>query len=326
MSNTITGSEIAFTGLQRQYKNLREVILEVTDDVLATGQHMLGPYTKQFEDWLTVMNNQHTLTVHNGTQALEIVAEWYKKTYNNTVYLPAFSFIATDNAFKRVGCNIKYVDVDEYGIIKDAGANDTDLVVLVGLYGAAVKRQNGIILEDGAQHWCGNGYKRVGDICTMSFDPMKNLPAYGNGGAISSNIHDLMKFVKNFRHHHHPKYTDIATNSKMSEWDCALMTVKCKYLDRWQARRKEIAKYWMDGCKYKVLIKDIDTHALQKFVIQTEERDRLREEWNFPTRINYPYTLQDTAMSARLSSTVLSLPIYPELTDSEVEYIKDVIS
>lgn len=286
---------------------------------------MLGPYTKQFEQWLTDKNNQSALTVHNGTQALEIVAEWYNKTYGGTVYLPAFSFIATDNAFKRVGCKIKYVDVDEYGIIKNAYADDTDLVVLVGLYGASVEYQHGIILEDGAQHWCGNNYKRVGDICTMSFDPMKNMPAYGNGGAISSNSEDLMTFVENFRHHHHPKYTSVATNSKMSEWDCALMMIKSKYMDQWQSRRKDIAKYWMDGCKYKVLIKDIDTHALQKFVIQTEDRDKLREEWDIPTRINYPYTLDQTPQAYKLSQTVLSLPIYPELTDAEVEYIKSLI-
>ena len=288
---------------------------------------MLGPYTNQFEQWLSDKNKQYALTVHNGTQALEIVAEWYKIWYSlkGTVYLPSYSFIATANAFERVGCRIKYVDVDEYGIIKDAGAGDNDLVVLVGLYGAAVERQNGIILEDGAQHWCGNNYKRVGDICTMSFDPMKNMPAYGNGGAISSNNEHLMRFVKNFRHHHHPKYTSIATNSKMSEWDCALMMVKSKYMDQWQSRRKEIAKYWMDGCKYKVLIKDIDTHALQKFVIQTEDRDKLREEWDIPTRINYPYTLNQTPQAYKLSQTVLSLPIYPELTDSEVEYIKSLI-
>lgn len=322
----MNGSKIEFTGLQRQYKNLREEILDTTDKVLSTGQHMLGPYTKQFEDWLTIMNNQHTLTVHNGTQALEIVAEWYKKTYNNTVYLPAFSFIATNNAFKRIGCKIEYVDVDEYGIIKNANANDKDLVVVVGLYGASVKSQNGILLEDGAQHWCGNNYNRVGDICTMSFDPMKNMPAYGNGGAISSKLHDLMHFVKNFRHHHHPQYTDVATNSKMSEWDCALMMIKAKYMDRWQLRRKNIAKYWMDHSKYKVLIKDIDTHALQKFVIQTTNRDELREKWDIPTRINYPYTFAPLPNATKLSKEVLSLPLYPELTDSEVEYIKDLIS
>tara|TARA_S200002703_G_scaffold123886_1_gene109885 strand:+ start:716 stop:1684 length:969 start_codon:yes stop_codon:yes gene_type:complete len=322
----MNGSKIAFTGLQRQYKNLREEILEVTDEVLSTGQHMLGPYTKQFEDWLSTVNQQPTLTCHNGTQALEIVAEWYKETYNNTVYLPAFSFIATKNAFKRVGCRIKYVDVDEYGIMQDAHAESTDLVVLVGMYGAAIQRQNGIILEDGAQHWCGNKYNRVGDICTKSFDPMKNMPCYGNGGAISSKIPELMEFVKNFRHHHHPQYTSVATNSKMSEWDCALMMVKTKYMDEWQNRRKEIAEYWRSRSKYKVLIKDIDTHALQKFVIQTPERDELREEWNIPTRINYPYTFAPLPNATKLSKEVLSLPLYPELTDGEIEYISSLIS
>lgn len=323
----MTGSHIStltFTGLTRQYSNLREEILEVTDQVLSTGQHMLGTYTKHFEDWLSKKNGQPTLTVHNGTQALEIVAEWYKKTYNGTVYLPAFSFIATDNAFKRVGCNIKYVDVDEYGLMVDAEAEEwTDLVVLVGLYGAAVKPQKGIICEDGAQNWTGNNFKRVGDICTMSFDPMKNLPSYGNGGAICTQIPELYEFVRNFRHHHHPKYTDVATNSKMSELDCAYMLVKSKHIKEWDARRKDIARYWMSDCKHKVLIKDINTHALQKFVIQLDDRDDFRDKVCYPTRINYPYTLAPTDNAVKLSKTVVSVPIYPELTDAEVEIIHD---
>ena len=324
--NGSKSSTITFTGLRQQYNFLREEILEATDHVLSKGQHMLGPNTKHFEERLTKRTGQPTLTVSNGTQALEIVAEWYKKTYDGTVYLPAFSFIATDNAFKRVGCKIKYVDVDEYGLMKDAQAEEwTDLVVLVGLYGAALKPQKGIICEDGAQNWTGNYFKRVGDICTMSFDPMKNLPNYGNGGAISTSIPDLYEFISNFRHHHHPKYTEVATNSKMSELDCACMMVKFKHLEEWDRRRKDIARYWMKDCKYKVLIKDLDTHAVQKFVIQLDDRDDLREKVCYPTRINYPYTLAPTENAIKLSKTVVSLPIYPELTDAEVEIINDTL-
>ena len=324
--NGSKSSTITFTGLRQQYNFLREEILEATDHVLCSGQHQEGPNPQHFEERLTKRTGQPTLTVSNGTQALEIVAEWYKKTYDGTVYLPAFSFIATDNAFKRVGCKIKYVDVDEYGLMKDAQAEEwTDLVVLVGLYGAALKPQKGIICEDGAQNWTGNYFKRVGDICTMSFDPMKNLPNYGNGGAISTSIPDLYEFVSNFRHHHHPKYTEVATNSKMSELDCACMMVKFKYLEEWDRRRKDIARYWMKDCKYKVLIKDLDTHAVQKFVIQLDDRDDFREKVCYPTRINYPYTLAPTENAVKLSKTVVSLPIYPELTDAEVEIINDTL-
>ena len=97
-------------------------------------------------------------------------------------------------------------------------------------------------------------------------------------------------------------------------------------MDKWQSRRKEIAEHWRSRSKYKVLIKDIDTHALQKFVIQTPERDKLREEWDIPTRINYPYTFAPFPNATKLSKEVLSLPLYPELTDGEVEYISSLIS
>ena len=81
----------------------------------------------------------------------------------------------------------------------------------------------------------------------------------------------------------------------------------------------------MKDCKYKVLIKDLHTHAVQKFVIQLDDRDDFRDKVCYPTRINYPYTLAPTKNAVKLSKTVVSLPIYPELTDAEVEIINDTL-
>ena len=324
----MSGYQIAFTGLDRQYKILSKQILERTHDVFASGQLMLGKYTKEFEYWLEKRNQQPAVTCHSGTQALEIVAEWYKKTYDGIVYLPSFTFIATKNAFQRVGCKIRYIDVDDTGIL-DVGAiraSSDDMICIVGMYGAALDPIDtpAIILEDGAQHWLSNNCNRIGDITTISFDPMKNLPCYGNGGAIVSKIPDLIEFAKKFRHHHHPEYTDYATNSKMSELDCALMLIKTQYIDEWQKRRVEIAEYWIDKIGYEVIAKDPQTNAFQKFVIKHSNRDMLQnrlKNFGIDTRVNYSYTLSSTINAEKLSKTVLSIPIYPELTDDEVEYI-----
>jgi dTDP-4-amino-4,6-dideoxygalactose transaminase len=324
----MNGYQIAFTGLDRQYKILSEQILERTHDVFASGQLMLGKYTKEFEYWLEKKNQQPAVTCHSGTQALEIVAEWYKKTYDGIVYLPSFTFIATKNAFKRVGCKIRYIDVDDNGILDVAAirASSEDMICIVGLYGAALDPIDtpAIVLEDGAQHWLSNNCNRIGDITTISFDPMKNLPCYGNGGAIVSKIPDLIEFAKKFRHHHHPEYTDYATNSKMSELDCALMLIKTQYIDEWQKRRVEIAEYWIDKIDYEIIAKDPQTNAFQKFVIKHPDRNRLQNKlksFGIDTRVNYSYTLSNTINAEKLSKTVLSIPIYPELTDDEVDYI-----
>lgn len=332
----MNGYQIAFTGLDRQYNYLSEEILEKTHEVFSSGELMLGKYTKQFEYWLEEKNRQPAVTCHSGTQALEIVAEWYKKTYNGIVYIPSFTFIATKNAFERVGCKIKYVDVDVNGIIDISliNASNVDMICIVGLYGESLSfiDSPAIILEDGAQHWLSNNCNRIGDITTISFDPMKNLPCYGNGGAIVSSIPNLINFAKKFRHHHHPEYTNYATNSKMSELDCALMIIKTKYLDAWQEKRIQIAKYWVskleDSAICKVIAKNIKKHAFQKFVIINENRDcyqKKLKQFGIDTRINYPYTLMDTKNATKLSKSVLSIPIYPELTDNEIEYIGEML-
>jgi dTDP-4-amino-4,6-dideoxygalactose transaminase len=326
----MNGYQIAFTGLDRQYKNLRQETLDKTDEIFSTGKLMLGKYTEKFESWLSFKNQQTAITCHSGTQALEIVAEWYKQTHDGTVFLPAFTFIATKNAFQRSKCKIVYVDVDDFGIInyQNINAKKNDLICIVGLYGAPLEsfETEAIILEDGAQHWCGNDYKRIGQITTISFDPMKNLPCYGNGGAIVSCLSEVIEFSKKFRHHHHPEYTQFATNSKMSELDCALLLIKSSYLNEWQERRNKIAKFWKENIKYETVIKNHQKHAFQKFVIKTDEREKIREtlkNFGIDTRINYSYVLSNEPIATKLSQKVLSIPIYPELTDNEVEYIAD---
>ena len=137
---TTTGLTIPFTGLRKQYNNLRTEILEATDEVLRSGQLMNGNYTAEFESWLAKKNHsKYAVTCHSGTHALEILAEYYKKELNMLhpiVLIPSVTYAATANAFIRAGWDVNFVDVDSYGLfdvrkIADVGY---DAVVLVGLY------------------------------------------------------------------------------------------------------------------------------------------------------------------------------------------------
>ena len=205
---TTTGLTIPFTGLRKQYNNLRSEILDATDEVLRSGQLMNGNYTAEFESWLAKKNHsKYAVTCHSGTHALEILAEYYKKELNMLhpiVLIPSVTYAATANAFIRAGWDVNFVDVDSYGLfdvrkIADVGY---DAVVLVGLYGASVTHlgnvrtweqwlyKGTIIIEDGAQHWLAADGTRVGRGTAISFDPMKNLNAYGNGGAVVTDIPD----------------------------------------------------------------------------------------------------------------------------------------
>ena len=185
---THTSLTIPFTGLKKQYNNLRQEILDVTDEVLRSGQLMNGNYTAEFESWLAKKNHsKYAVTCHSGTHALEILAEYYKKELNMmhpVVLIPSVTYAATANAFIRAGWDVNFVDVDSYGLFDVRKISDVgyDAVVLVGLYGASVTHlgnartweqwlyKGTIIIEDGAQHWLASDGTRVGRGTAISFD------------------------------------------------------------------------------------------------------------------------------------------------------------
>jgi len=356
----MNGCLIQFTGLQRQYNNLRQEILDATDQVLRSGALMGGLYTTEFENWLAKKNHvSYAVTCHSGTLALEILANYYRDTdlafvKPPTVVVPALTYPATANAFIRAGWQVIIADTDYYGQIDVRKLiNDMDThyhaVCAVGLYGAALRdmlpvQNRALLIEDAAQHWLSDGCKRQGIAAAISFDPTKNFANYGNGGAIVSNDRNLLDYAKNWSNNGKPsQHAETGTNSRMSEADCAQLLVKTKYLDNWQESRKRIALYWMDRFKdspVRCLINEtnFEKHCFHKFVVEIDNRDQVRARLlkaGIDTRVHYEHPLHELpayqhypgpdilSAASSLSRRCLSLPIYPELTDAEVEYITD---
>jgi len=351
------GCQIPHFGLIRQYANLKDELLDATHRALKDGQLVGGHYTRSFEEWLKYRTKaKYAVTVHSGTQALEIIARYKKLTYVSPrgglrpvpkIRLPNLTYPATLNAFLNAGWDIELVDTDKYGIFKQGFPISTDYTCLVGLYGrkpweqARIEQSHSVIV-DGAQHWLvADG--QVGAGMAISFDPTKNLNASGNGGAIVTNDEQLYLYAINYADNNKPYFHDVGTNSKMSEQDCAHLMVRAKYIDEWQQRREQIAKYWNESFKelpLRCLDDDVTPHAYQKFVIYLSDRTALRQHLmdnGIQTKISYDYVLGDLPIakdlvkpdmlstSVMLSRGVLSLPIYPELTDIEVEYIANTI-
>lgn len=360
----MTGLSIPFVGLKKQYNNLRTEILAVTDEVLRSGCLMNGNQTVEFEHWVADRcHSKYAVTCHSGTQALEMIAEFYatQREIANppTVMIPNLTYAATANAFMRAGWNLHFVDVDCHGVMdlhKIPQLIDFQALVLVGLYGASVSHLadtkawrnlvhgDAVVIEDAAQHWLAAGGTRVGRATAISFDPMKNLPAYGNGGAVVTNDAELATWVRNARDNGKlDRHRSTGTNSRMSELDCAQLLVKAQHLDVWQGRRRKIAEFWMERFRNSnvrcLITRDsVREHGFSKFVIDVDQRDRLHMELRnakIETRIHYENSLSEMGgfrqwpgpdllgSSFALSRRVLSLPFYPELTDLEVEYITD---
>lgn len=347
--------KIQFFGLDRQYKNLRDELLDATDVVLRTGVWMNGSYTGAFETWLANKTKTNfAVTVHSGTQALEIMAKWAKEPHDSlwqikpVARLPNITYVATLNAFLNAGYEIELVDTDKNGLMTTR-LDESELLstfgkitCTVGLYGANPPLANELGLTprlvDGAQHWLVADY--IGDGMAISFDPTKNLNSSGNGGAIVTNDIDLYNFAYSYRSNSKDSHKSSGTNSRMSELDCAHLLVRTKHLDKWQWRRKEIRHFYLDEFKnieLRCLSRDFIVHADQKFVVYTDCRDELYDyliKNNIEVKIHYPKALSELPLSdgfkikpdmlstsVMLTKGLLSLPIYPELSDAEVEKI-----
>ena len=342
----MNGLKIPFTGLKKQYNTLRTEILDATDEVLRSGQLMAGNYTAEFENWLAKKNHsKYSVTCHSGSQALEIIAEYYRLQSSINpprVVVPAMTYVATANAFIRAGWEIYIADTDTHGLL-DKKKIPQDLsvqaTVLVGLYGAAVNADRfwgtDLVIEDGAQHWLSNNCNRIGNATAISFDPMKNLNAYGNGGAVVTDDIDLLEFAREWCNNGKPKHTSIGTNSRMSEVESAQMMVKTKYIDTWQARRKNISLYWIGrlkntGIRSLITAQNFETHSYHKFVIDTDRRDIVCRNLaikGIETRVHYREPLHELpaysdyigpdilSIASALSRRVLSLKLYSELID-----------
>ena len=178
----MSGLSIPFTGLKKQYNNLRQEILDTTDEVLRSGQLMNGNHTAEFENWLAKKNHtKYAVTVHSGTAALECIAEYYAQSSAINpprVVLPTMTYAATANAFQRAGWDLYFADTDSVGIIDLRKISDDisfQAIVLVGLYGSAINHIGEInqwrrwtlgnlaVIEDAAQHWLSADCVRMGN-------------------------------------------------------------------------------------------------------------------------------------------------------------------
>lgn len=343
-------------GLKRQYDNLQEELMEATHEALREGILINGPFTASLESWLRDSTGCKFATVtHSGTHALELIAGYhYDLSFlagdeeAPRIRIPNLTYPATLNAFYSTGWDVELVDTDNNGLIKFDDEYERDFnayTCFVGLYGANPNRNfysNTIV--DGAQHWLSVNKNQVGDAMAISFDPTKNLPSSGNGGAIVTNDESLYEWANVMKNNGKPDHYYPGTNTKMSELECAHLLVRAKYIGKWQRRRQEICHYYLDrfeGLPFRCLSESFDDHAHQKFVIYTQDRNELHQHLldnKIESKIHYPYALSELPIakdiikkpdiictSIALSRGVLSLPIYPELEDSEIEYVADIV-
>lgn len=247
-------------------------------------------------------------------------------------------------------------------LIENKITKKTRAIIPVHLYGqpAAMDRiveiaeRNSIyFVEDCAQahgaKYKGRKVGTFGEVGCFSFYPGKNLGAYGDGGAIVTNDGELERKIRMYANHGRSKKYDHefeGINSRLDGMQAAILSVKLRYLKEWNFKRKKIALIYNDKLKdvgdiiTPFISKDIE-HVFHLYVVRTKKRDELRKflsHNSINTGIHYPtalpnlkayrylgYKASDFAVSSMIQDEVLSLPMYPELTRKEIDYIVNTI-
>ena len=354
-----------FLDLQWQLTQMEPEITDVISRSIECGEFINGPAVKAFEtSFAGYVGVESCISCANGTDALELVLEGLKISQGDEVIVPAMTFVATSEAVFRVGARPVLVDVAESAVLDfeqvvAALTPHTRAVVVVHLYGYpadvqelrerldGVGRRDVLIIEDAAQ---GHGASRrgrmvgsLGDAASFSFYPGKNLGAFGDAGAVTTSDPNLADRVRRIANHGRLKKFDheiVGRNSRMDSIQGAVLGVKLKYLERWLARRREIANTYLEALtdlSWMSLsaVPDDGLHGWHQFAIVVPDRSAVRsylEDAGVPTGIHYPQSLADFSFHAdsppanfpravTLARGELSLPIGEHLSDADVDHV-----
>lgn len=253
-----------------------------------------------------------------------------------------------------------HLDVDD---VERHISGRTRAVIPVHLYGRVMDlsrldeicaRRNLIIIEDAAQaHGVGRDGLRIGSsgrMCCFSFYPGKNLGAYGDAGAITCGDPELAQKLRIFRDHGSPEkyvHSVVGTNGRLDAVQAAVLSVKLPYLERWNSLRVSHAKKYAEAfANTAVLAPQVPAdgeHNFHLFVVRVENRDKLKKHLGakgIQTGIHYPTPLHLTEayqnlgspgagsmpVAEKLATEILSLPLFPELSDEQIEYTVEAVS
>ncbi|MDQ6990710.1 MAG: DegT/DnrJ/EryC1/StrS family aminotransferase [Mariprofundaceae bacterium] len=361
--------KIPFLDLKAPYLELKPELDEAYARVMSSGWYINGSEVSSFEgEFSTYCESKHCVGVANGLDAIHLILKAYGIGEGDEVIVPSHTFIATWLAVSHVGATPVPVESCEqtYNIrpdlIESAITDKTKAIIAVHLYGQPadiglinnVAKKHGLkVIEDAAQaHGARYKGRRVGslaDAAAFSFYPGKNLGAFGDGGAITTNDQALavrVRMLGNYGSKVKYKHEVMGVNSRLDELQAALLREKLKVLDEWNGRRKRVAFMYLEslwgGNNDLVLphwISDAE-HVWHLFVLRHPKRDQVCQymrEHGVETLIHYPHPCHKTAayendfrgytlpVSEMLADQVFSIPIGPHLLDVEIEKVCDVL-
>ncbi|HTS35729.1 MAG TPA: DegT/DnrJ/EryC1/StrS family aminotransferase [Candidatus Solibacter sp.] len=360
----MTDIKIPLLDLKAQYRSIKPEIDAAIARVLDSCQFVLGSEVGAFEqEFAAYCGTSECIALNSGTSALHLALLAAGIGPGDEVITVPFTFVASVAAVLYVGARPVLVDIDPHSFTMDPNAVEaaitprTKAILPVHLYGQSadmdpimeIARRHGlIVIEDAAQahgaKYKGRPVGSIGDIGCFSFYPGKNLGAYGEGGAVTTNNPEYGRTVRMLRdwgqdrkYHHLLR----GYNYRMEGFQGAILRVKLRHLEEWTAARRMVVG------KYNELLADsgVETprempwarHVYHLYTVRSGCRDALQQSLaaeGVQTGVHYavPAHLQPAYSdlgygkgslpeSEKAAAEVLSLPLYPELSDAQIEAV-----
>jgi dTDP-4-amino-4,6-dideoxygalactose transaminase len=353
---------IPLVDLTVQYQSIRHEVDAAVLDVLSSGAFILGRLVKRMEEAVAAyLSVKHAVGVASGTDALWLALRACGIGPGAEVIVPAYTFFATAEAVTQAGATPVFADIEpvSYGIdarsLEASITPRTRAIIPVHLYGCPAdlrpvlrlaRDHNLKVIEDNAQAFgaefggCKTG--SLGDAGCLSFFPTKNLAGYGDGGMVVTNDPSVAEHVRKLRDHgsrtkHVPEM--IGWNSRLDELQAAILLVKMRHVDAWNARRRSIAGAYgelLQGLPVQLPREpSYGKHVYNLYVVRLPNRDRVKahlDSLGIASAVYYPIPLhqtipyQDNAPTTlpeaeRAARETLALPMFPEMTAEQVRSV-----
>lgn len=352
---------IPFLDLKKINAAYKEELIDAIENVIDSGQYILGEKLKRFEkEFAEYCGVKETIGTGNCLDALTLIIRAYKEMgvffEGDEIIVPANTYIATvlaivENRLRPVLVepDIKTYNID-VSLLEKHITKKTKAILTVHLYGLVsyseemqkIADKYGLkIIEDSAQAagavYEGRKAGNLGDASGFSFFPSKNLGALGDAGAVTTNDEKLAETVRILANYgSQKKYFNLykGINSRLDEVQAAILSVKLKYLDEENKKRKELAGLYLSNINNEQLIlpEAKESHVRHLFTVRAKNRDEFRKylaNRGIETVIHYPipphkqkafseWNQESYPITEEIHKTIVSLPLSPVMTQEEV--------
>ncbi|HEY6253135.1 MAG TPA: DegT/DnrJ/EryC1/StrS family aminotransferase [Candidatus Angelobacter sp.] len=364
--------------LSRQYASLRSQVLQALTRVCDSQRYILSDEGGKFEqEFASLCGVRETVGCASGTDALWLALMAAGVGPGDEVITSPFSFFASASSIVRAGARPVFADVDPETLNLDPACVAQKVAVPracrraimpVHLYGQCadmdainrIAREHKLtVIEDAAQAvgatWKGKGAGSLGQAAAFSFYPTKNLSAFGDGGALTTNDAEIAEHARRLRNHGSEErysHDEIGANSRLDSLQAAILRVKMPHLPQWNDARRQRARIYTrmleaSGLTRTGKIMPLKTlsgahHIYHQYVVRAQKRDQLRSflsEHGVGTEIYYPvplhlqkcfawlgHTAGDFPEAERAATEVLALPMFAELRDDEQQHVVECMA